>query len=129
MQRSLVQESRLASGEIHAVAPSPCPLCRRPITAGDSAGLHGGRILHLDCYIAVVHASTELLAYLQRRADTALCTTCLVSASAVTFDEAALAHAWLRARAGIRVEVTPCAACGGRRVTLAYVSGARSEAR
>lgn len=117
-----MQERSFASVEAQSVTPLPCPLCRRPIAAGDSAGLHGGRILHLDCYIAVVHADVELLSYLKRRANAAFCTTCLVSASAVTFEEAALAHAWLRARAGIRVDVGPCAACGGRRVTLAYLS-------
>jgi hypothetical protein len=84
--------------------------------------MHGGRILHLDCYLAVVRADEELLAYLKRRAGAAFCTTCLVSASAVTFDEAALAHGWLRARAGVRIEVGTCSACGGRRVTLAYVT-------
>jgi len=115
-----VHEPRIAAPEREAPAPSPCPLCRRPIAAGDSAGLHGGRILHLDCYIAVVHANTKLLAFLKRRVNQAFCTTCLVSANAVTFEEAGLSHAWLRARAGVRAEVAPCAACGGRRVTLAF---------
>lgn len=109
------------------MSSGPCPLCRRPIAAGDSAGLHGGRVLHLDCYLAVSHANQELLSYLKGRADRAFCTTCLVSASAVTFEEAALAHAWLRARAGIRIEVAPCSACGGRRVTLAYHSSPASS--
>ena len=118
-----MHESRIAApGLEHHLSASPCPLCRRPIAAGDSAGLHGGRILHLDCYIAVVHANNRLLAYLKRRVDQAFCTTCLVSANAVTFEEAALAHAWLRARAGIRAEVAGCNACGGRRVTLAFKS-------
>lgn len=121
-----MHEPRVAPTEAESAASSPCPLCRRPIGAGDSAGLHGGRVLHLDCYIAVVRADTELLSYLKRRVGEAFCTTCLVSASAVTFEEAALAHAWLLARAGVRVEVAPCAACGGRRVTLAYVSARAS---
>jgi hypothetical protein len=120
-------QPRLASSEAH-VASSPCPLCRRPIASGDSAGLHGGRILHLDCYITVVRADATLLAYLQRRADAAFCTTCLVTANALTFDEAALAHPWLRARAGIRIDVKACAVCGGRRVTFTYVPPSPSEA-
>jgi len=90
--------------------------------------MHGGRILHLDCYLAVVRADEDLLAYLKRRADAAFCTTCLVSANAVTFDEAALAHGWLRARAGVRIEVGTCSACGGRRVTLAFISSLGSRA-
>lgn len=89
--------------------------------------MHGGRILHLECYLAVVRADEELLAYLKRRADAAFCTTCLVSASSVSFDEAALAHGWLRARAGVRIEVGNCSACGGRRVTLAYVNKPRAD--
>ena len=84
--------------------------------------MHGGRILHLDCYLAVVRADEELLGYLKSREGVSFCTTCLVSASAVTFDEAALAHGWLRARAGVRIEVGACSACGGRRVTLTYTS-------
>lgn len=123
-----MHEPRVATPEADPVAPAPCPLCRRPIGAGDSAGLHGGRILHLDCYIAVVHANTALLAYLKRRVGEAFCTTCLVSAITVTFEEAALAHAWLQARAGVRVEVAACTACGGRRVTLAYVSARAAAA-
>jgi hypothetical protein len=102
------------------VAPQPCPLCRQPIVAGDSAGRHGGRVLHLDCYIAVLRTSGELLAHLKARAGAPYCTTCLVGAVAVTFDEVGLAHGWLRARPGIRIEVARCAACGGRRVTLAF---------
>jgi hypothetical protein len=93
--------------------------------------MHGGRILHLDCYLAVVRADEDLLAFLKRRADAAFCTTCLVSSNTVTFDEAALAHGWLRARAGVRVEVGTCSSCGGRRVTLAYISsssGSRAAA-
>lgn len=66
-----------------------------------------------------------MLSYLRGRADQAFCTTCLVSAITVAFDEAALAHARLRARPGIRIEVMPCAGCGGRRVTLAYETTAR----
>lgn len=116
-----MHEPKLTAPELdHHPAALPCPLCRRPIAAGDSAGLHGGRILHLDCYIAVVHADNRLLAYLKRRVDQAFCTTCLVSANSVTFEEAALAHAWLRARAGVRAEVAACSACGGRRVTLVF---------
>jgi hypothetical protein len=77
-------------------------------------------VLHLDCDIAVLRASGELLSFLKRRAGEAFCTTCLVNTIDVTFDEAALAHAWLRARPGMRFAVAPCAGCGGRRVTLAY---------
>jgi hypothetical protein len=77
-------------------------------------------VLHLDCYIAVLRGTGELLSFLKRRNREAFCTTCLVNTVDVTFDEAALAHAWLRARPGMRFEVAPCAGCGGRRVTLAY---------
>src|SRR2546421_1576642 len=122
---SSLSEPQHAAREAPPQATSPCPLCRRPIASGDSAGMHGGRILHLDCYLTVVRADEELLAYLKRRADAGFCTTCLVSANAVTFDEAALAHGLLRARAGVRVEVGTCSACGGRRVTLAYLSGSQ----
>jgi hypothetical protein len=115
-----LHERPSVSIEVLDAAPHPCPLCRRPIVAGDSAGQHDGRVLHLDCYIAILRASREMLSYLRHRAGQAFCTTCLVSAIAVAFDEAALAHAWLRARPGIRLEVVPCAGCGGRRVTLAY---------
>jgi len=108
-----------------APLPTPCPLCRHPIASGDSAGHYDGRILHLDCYIAVLRASAALLAQLRRHADEALCTTCLVSAMNVTFDEAALAHAWLRTRPGIRFAVAACAVCGGRRVTLTCETSAR----
>jgi hypothetical protein len=88
--------------------------------AGDSAGRHDGRILHLDCYIAVLRTSGEVLTYLKARVAEPYCTTCLVNAISVTFDEVALAHSWLRARPGIRLGVTPCASCGARRVTLAW---------
>jgi hypothetical protein len=88
--------------------------------AGDSAGLHGDRILHLDCYIAVVHADVALLSYLKTRPGAAFCNTCLVGATGITFEEAMLARGWLRARPGIRFDVGPCRACGGRRVTLVY---------
>jgi hypothetical protein len=90
--------------------------------------MHGGRILHLDCYLAVVRADEELLAYLKTRAGAAFCTTCLVSATAVTYDEAALAHGWLRARAGVRIAVAACAACGGRRVALSYTAARAAAA-
>ncbi|MBM3221786.1 MAG: hypothetical protein FJZ38_24470 [Candidatus Rokubacteria bacterium] len=81
-----------------------------------------------SCYLAVVRADEALLAHLKRRADTAFCTTCLVGATSVTFEEAALAHGWLGARAGVRIEVGNCSACGGRRVTLAYLNKTRAEA-
>lgn len=109
-----------AASDVPDASPQPCPLCRRSIVAGDSAGGHDGRVLHLDCYIAVLRASGVLLTFLKGHVDEPFCTTCLVSAIAVTFDETALAHAWLRTRPGIRLELAPCAGCGSRRVTLAY---------
>ena len=115
----LQEQSRVAVAGAD-ISPDPCPLCRRPIVAGDSAGRHDGRVLHLDCYIAVLRTSGELLSYLRARAADPYCTTCLVNAISVTFDEVALAHSWLRARPGIRLGVTPCASCGGRRVTLSW---------
>jgi hypothetical protein len=106
------------------IAPQPCPLCRRPIVAGDSAGRHDGHVLHLDCYIAVLRTSGELLTYLRARVTEPYCTTCLVNAISATFDEVALAHGWLRSRPGVRLAVAPCTSCGGRRVTLAWESTA-----
>jgi hypothetical protein len=115
----VLERSHVAIAE-KDITSHPCPLCRRPIVAGDSAGRHDGRVLHLDCYIAVLRTSGELLGYLRARAAEPYCTTCLVNAISVTFDEVALAHSWLRARPGIRLGVTPCASCGARRVTLAW---------
>jgi hypothetical protein len=116
---SVQERPHVASAGVDTT-PQPCPLCRRPIVAGDSAGRHDGRVLHLDCYIAVLRTSGELLTYLRAHVAEPYCTTCLVNAISVTFDEVALAHAWLRARPGIRLGVAPCTSCGGRRVTLAW---------
>jgi hypothetical protein len=116
----MLNEQPVVSSAPPEMTALPCPLCRRGLATGDSAGLHGGRVLHLDCYIAVLRTSGDLLSYLKRRIDEPFCTTCLVSAIAVTFDETALAHSWLRAHPGIRLEVAPCASCGARRVTIAY---------
>ena len=101
---------------------SSCPYCRLPLRTGDSAGMHGGRALHLDCYLTVVRAGEELLAYLKRRTGAEFCVTCVVTATAVTFEEVTLAQGWLRARAGTRVEMGSCSACGGRRMTLAFLA-------
>jgi hypothetical protein len=124
---TIVPDRSRVSSAAADTAADPCPLCRRHIAAGDSAARHDRHVLHLDCYIAVLRTSGDLLAYLKARAGAPYCMTCLVNAIGVTFDEVALAHAWVRSRPGIRVAVMPCAGCGGRRVTLAWESAAPVE--
>jgi hypothetical protein len=103
------------------VPTAPCPLCRWPIRAGGSAAAHGGDVVHAECYLILIRADEDLLAYLKQHAGAAFCTTCLVAATGVTFDQVLLAQGWLSARAGARLEMSTCSACARERMTLAYV--------